>query len=138
MKRLLLVIVFCLFSLIILSLPVFAQSPGQPSFDEALRWIVGPGAAVLAGLLISVVAEYWAGFQALDAKYKVLVYFGLCLLATFGGTALAVATGAWGAWGDVRETWWPALWQGISASGVGTLFHAWVPSPLRKNAEDGG
>lgn len=127
-----------LFWLSLGQIAVAAQAPGQPTFDEALRWLVGPGAAVLAGLIISVVAEYWAAFQTLDAKYKVAVYFVLCLLATFGGTALAVATGSWGDWNDIRGTWWPALWQGIAASGVGTLFHAWVPSPLRKTPEDGG
>lgn len=113
------------------ALVALAQAPGQPTWEESLRWLVGPGAAVLAGLIISVASEYWPKFQGLEARYKVAVYFGLCLLATFTATALAVATGVWGAWGDIRGTWWPALWAGIAASGIGTLFHAWVPSPLR-------
>jgi hypothetical protein len=135
MKRLLLVIIFCLSALALLVPLAAAQAPGQPTFEEALRWVVGPGSAVLAGLAISVLSEYWAEFQALEAKYKVAVYFVLCLGATFGATALAVASGIWGDWGDVANTWWPALWNGIAASGIGTLFHAWVPSPLRLEAK---
>lgn len=110
--------------------PVVAAQ--QPTWEEALHFAVGPGAAVLAGLVISVVVEYWTAFQALDQKWKVAIYFGLCIGFALGGQALAIATGVWGSWGDVQGTWWPALWAGIAASGIGTLFHAWVPSPLRR------
>jgi MFS family permease len=132
------IVAFVLLFWLSLSQVVVAQSPSQPTYEQALRWVVGPGAAVLAGLAISVLSEYWSKFQSLEAKYKVAVYFGLCLVATFTATALAVASGLWGAWNDIQNTWWPALWNGIAASGIGTLFHAWVPSPLRKTPEDGG
>lgn len=115
-----------------LSPVVLAQGPGQVTWEESLHWVVGPGAAVLAGLIISVLSEYWRNFQELDAKYKVVVYFGLCLLATLTATALAIVTEVWGAWGDIRGTWWPAIWAGIAASGIGTLFHAWAPEPLSR------
>ncbi len=137
--RLWAIVAFVLLFWLSLSQVVMAQAPGQPTFEQALRWVVGPGAAVLAGLAISVLSEYWTKFQGLEAKYKVAVYFGLCLVGTFTATALAVASGLWGAWNDIPNTWWPALWNGIAASGIGTLFHAWVPSPLRKSSnEDGG
>lgn len=127
------------FSLLLLALLVpvaLAQTPGQPTWEEGLRWLVGPGAAVLAGLIISVLSEYWSKFQMLEKKWKVAIYFGLCLMATFSGTALAIATGVWGAWNDIQNTWWPAFWAGIAASGVGTLFHAWVPEPFRLNRKE--
>jgi hypothetical protein len=133
--RFLAIVAFVLLFWLGLSQTVAAQTPEQPTLEGALRWVVGPGAAVLAGLAVSVLSEYWAGFQALEAKYKVAVYFALCLVATFGATSLAVASGIWGAWGDIQNTWWPALWNGIAASGIGTLFHAWVPSPLRLQKE---
>lgn len=111
---------------------VAAAQSGNPSWEEGLHWMVGPGAAVLAGLLMSVGFEYWPKFQALEARGKVAVYFLLCLGVTMGGTALAVATDVWGSWGDLQGTWWPAFWAGVAASGVGTIFHAWAPSPLKK------
>jgi hypothetical protein len=129
MKRLLL---FAVLTLWLILVPVVAaQTPGQPTWEESLHWLVGPGAAVLAGLVISVLSEYWPKFQTMEAKYKVAVYFFLCVVTALGATSLAVGTGVWGDWNDVQGTWWPGLWAGIAASGIGTLFHAWVPSPLR-------
>ena len=103
-----------------------------PSWSEALRFLVGPGAAIASGVIISVAIEYWPAFQALSQKTKVLVYVGLCILVPLVATAAAVATQTWGAWGDVAGTWWPAAWAGFSAAGIGTLFHAWKPSALRQ------
>jgi ABC-type microcin C transport system permease subunit YejE len=108
-----------------------SPTPGQPSWSDALHFMVGPGAAVLAGLIISFLSEYWAKFQALGAKKKVLVYIGLCIVSSVLGTALAVSTGVWGAWFDIQTTWWPAVWAGLAASGIGTLFHAWVPERFK-------
>lgn len=103
-----------------------------PTWSEALRFAVGPGAAVLAGIFISILIEYWPAFQALSEKLKVLVYVGLCLVVPVLATVLAISTGEWGTWGDISGTWWPSVWAGLSAAGFGTLFHAWVPSPLRQ------
>lgn len=118
--------------ILVVAAPAMAAQHGQPTWEEALHYVVGPGAAILAGLFISVLIEYWPAFQSLEEKYKVGVYVVLCVVFALGGTALAIATHVWGDWGDIQTTWWPALWAGFAASGIGTLFHAWVPSPLRK------
>jgi Na+-translocating ferredoxin:NAD+ oxidoreductase RnfE subunit len=101
------------------------------TWQEALAWANGAGAAVIAGLFIAIVAEYWSAFQALAEKYKVGVYVVLCLVVPLVATALSIATGEGGEWGDVAGTWWPAFYNGLAAAGIGTLFHAWVPVPLR-------
>lgn len=118
--------------LIIASPALAAAQHGQPTWEEALHYVVGPGAAILAGLVISVLIEYWPAFQATEEKHKVAIYVVLCVVFALVAQALAIATQIWGSWGDVQTTWWPALWAGFAASGIGTLFHAWVPSPLRK------
>lgn len=102
------------------------------TWPEALQFAIGPGGAVIAGVLISILAEYWPAFQALGQKYKVAVYVGLCLLVPVGATALGILTAEFGQWGDIGGTWWPAIYSGIGAAGIGTLFHAWAPTPLRK------
>ena len=103
-----------------------------PTWNQALVFAIGPGAAVIAGIIISVAIEYVPSFQALAEKWKVLVFIVLCQVVPLAATILAIATGEFGVWGDVAGTWWPAVWSGLSAAGFGTLFHAWVPTPLRK------
>lgn len=104
-----------------------------PTWNQALTFAIGPGAAVIAGIVISILIEYWPWFQGLSEKMKVLVFVLLCLVVPVLATVLAIATGEFGMWGDVAGTWWPAIWSGLSAAGFGTLFHAWAPSPLRKS-----
>ncbi len=137
MKRIAVIVSFWVLLWLVLVGAAFAQSPtpGGPSWSDALHFMVGPGAAVIAGMIISVVSEYWAAFQALEQKNKVAIYFGLCVFASLLGTLLAVATGVWGTWADVQGTWWPGLWAGVAASGIGTLFHAWVPEPLKQSSK---
>jgi hypothetical protein len=118
----------------LIAVPAFAQH-SNPTWEEALHYVVGPGAAVLAGLFISVLIEYWAAFQSLEERYKVAVYVILCVVFALIAQALAIATHIWGSWGDIQTTWWPAVWAGFAASGIGRLFHAWVPSPLHKARE---
>jgi len=103
-----------------------------PTWSEALHFAIGPGAAVLAGIIISLLVEYWPWFQRLAQKYKVAVYVGLCVAVPLVATTLAIATRTFGQWGDVATTWWPAVFQGFSAAGIGTLFHAWKPSEIRR------
>ena len=103
----------------------------MPTWEEALFWANGPGTPVIDGLIISVLIEYWPAFQAMKQKNKVLVYIGLCLLVPLVATVLGIATHVYGDWGDVRTTWWFAIRSGLTAASLGTLFHAWAPSPLR-------
>lgn len=107
------------------------ESTFVPSWAEALHFMVGPGAAVASGVVISILIGYWAWFEALEEKHKVAVYVGLCVLVPLVATALAIATRTWGTWLDVAGTWWPAIWAGFTAAGFGTLFHAWKPSQLK-------
>jgi hypothetical protein len=136
-KRIAVIVSFWMVLWLVLAGAAFAQSPtpGGPSWSDALHFMVGPGAAALAGLIISFLSEYWTKFQTLEAKKKVLAYIGLCVFSALLGTALAVATGVWGAWLDIQTTWWPAIWAGLAASGIGTLFHAWVPEPLKQSSK---
>jgi len=103
----------------------------NPTWPEALQFAIGPGAAVVAGVIISVLIEYWSWFQHRRQKTKVAVYVGLCVAVPLVATALSILTGVSGAWADVAGTWWPAVWSGLSAAGFGTLFHAWKPSAIR-------
>ena len=103
-----------------------------PTWQEALNLARGPFAATIAGVIISLLVEYWAWFQALAQKTKVAVYVGLCVAVPLAATALSILTGEGGAWGDVATTWWPAFYAGLSAAGFGTLFHAWKPSALQR------
>jgi len=104
----------------------------QPvTWEQALNFAMGPGGAVIAGVLISVGIEFIPPFQALAEKWKAAVYVGLCLAVPLVAQALAIATNVGGAWGDLPTTWWPALWAGLSAAGVGGLWHAWKPARLR-------
>ena len=53
---------------------------------EALKWLAGGGAAVVAAMLVSFLAERSAKFQALDRDAK---------LAVILGASVTIALGAW-------------------------------------------
>ena len=95
------------------------------SWSEFLQYAAGPGIAVIVGAVLSVVIEYVPGYAGLDAKLKRLVFFGLSMSVPLAATALAVATGVWGTWGDWATTWWPALVAGCAAGSAGTLVHTY-------------
>ncbi len=107
------------------------------TFVQALEYARGPGIAVIAGLIISILVEYWPKFQAIPAKSRVLVYILLCLLVPLATTAVGIATGAFGAWTDITTTWWPAIAAGATAAGIGTLFHAYTPENVRAKKTNG-
>jgi len=93
------------------------------SWGDFLRYAAGPGIGVIVGVILSFLIEYIPPYCQLDSKGKRLVFFALCLCVPLLATLAAVATGEWGAWGDLRGTWWPALTSGVLAGGVGTLVH---------------
>jgi len=101
------------------------------TWEQALQWAATGGVAAIAGLIISVLIEYWPAFQALQAKAMVAIYIILCLIIPMIAMSLGVVTGV-GEWGSFGDTWWPAIQNGLGAASLGTLFHAWAPSPLRK------
>ena len=102
------------------------------SWSEFLQYAASPGIAAIVGAILSVVVEYLPEYDNLEPKWKRLVFFGLCMVVPLAATALAIATGEWGAWGDVATTWWPAVYAGLTGAGFGSLFHAWAPEPLRR------
>lgn len=105
----------------------------QPlTWGEFLHLLVGPTAATVAGLLISLIIEYWPKFQAVvEPKFKTAIFFGLCMLIPLLATAMGIATGEFGAWGDWQTTWWPALVSGWAAAGIGSLVHQWKPDKFK-------
>jgi hypothetical protein len=105
------------------------------TFQEALQLARGPAVATIAGWMISALIEWWPEFQALQSKRtRVLVYILLCMIVPLAATIASIATGIFGAWTDIANTWWPAIWAGIGAAGLGTLFHAFVPEPVSAKA----
>jgi len=93
------------------------------SWGDFLHYASSAGIAVIVGIVLSVVVEYWSAYEVLEPKWKRLVFFGLCLAVPLLATVLAVATGEWGEWADWRGTWWPALVAGFVAGSAGTLVH---------------
>lgn len=102
--------------------PEVAQ-PGDevPTFDGFLAALAGPLVAAAVGVILSIVVEYWSGYEALQPKWKRLVFFGLCLIVP-----IAAAFLRWGL-GYVELTFdpliWHAIWNGAAAGGIGTLAH---------------
>ncbi len=93
------------------------------SWSEFLQWASSPGINVIVGALLSVLIEYAPKYNDLEPKWKRLVFFGLSMVVPVGATALAVATGEWGTWGDFQGTWWPAIVAGATAGAAGTVAH---------------
>ncbi len=90
-------------------------------WSEFLKYGSGPGVAVIVGVLLSEVATYSPGFNALAARWKRVVFFLLCLAVPMLASVLGVATAGWpGTW---AATYWPAVVAGGLAFGSGTLVH---------------
>jgi len=92
-----------------------------PTFDAWLQAASGPLVSAVVAVLISFVVEYWPAYDGLAAKYKRLVYFGLCLAVPVAAAALRGALG-YAAW-SFDPLFWHAIWAGLSAGGIGTLAH---------------
>jgi ABC-type glycerol-3-phosphate transport system permease component len=93
------------------------------SWGDFLRYASSDGIAVIVGIVLSVVIEYFPAYCELASKWKRLVFFALCMAMPILATVLAVATGVWGVWGDWQNTWWPAIVAGFTAGAAGTLVH---------------
>ncbi len=85
------------------------------TWANALIYASGPGVAAVIGVVLSFVVEYWAGYGALAARYKRLVFMGLCLAVPVLAALLRVA------WGYVALSWDPLVWQAILAGGTAFL-----------------
>ena len=93
------------------------------SWGEFLGYLASAGVSAGVGFVLSWVVELWPAYANLEAKYKRLVFFGMCLAVPIAASVAAVATGAWGAWGDWPGTWWPALQSGFLAYIAGQAAH---------------
>lgn len=93
------------------------------TWGEFLQYAANPGIAIIVGVVLSVLVVYIPRYEALDPKWKRLVFVGLCFAVPLAATVLAVATSEWGAWGDWKTTWWPALQSGFVSGTSGTVAH---------------
>jgi hypothetical protein len=78
--------------------------------------------AALVGALIAIVIEYWPGYNDLAAKWKQLIFAGLCLGVAFAAWGIA----GWQGCPNIPD-WWTVLMAALQAAGVafgaGTLIH---------------
>lgn len=94
---------------------------------EFLLYLQGPAIAVVAGLVLSCLAEHWpywpsAWYQGLDPKNKRVVFAAVCFLLPILSATAGCAMG-YQPW-SVEQTFWPAIYQGgLAAFGIGTLLH---------------
>jgi MFS family permease len=91
-------------------------------WSEFLAFVQGPGVSVIVGILLALVVEYWPQFQALESKWKQLVFAGLSLVVPLLGAVGSCISG-FSAWGDWSGLWWPVLVSGWSAFFSGTMGH---------------
>ena len=91
-------------------------------WSEFLAFLMGPGISVVVGVVLSFVVEYWPAYENLEAKWKRLVFFGLCLIVpVIGGVGSALSGLA--AWADFEGLWWPILVAGWGAFFSGSMAH---------------
>jgi NhaP-type Na+/H+ or K+/H+ antiporter len=104
------------------------------TWSQALAYAATPlGVGVIAGLLLSWLADYVPRFTYLDAKQKRLVFLAACLLVPIVASLAAAATGL------ARLTWDPLLWNaivaGVTAFGAGTVLNTRsLPSKAESDA----
>jgi hypothetical protein len=92
-----------------------------PTFDAFLQGLSGQLVAVAVGLLLSVIVEWIPAYDGLAARYKRLIFFGLCLIVPVAAAFLRWALGYVSLTFDPLI--WHAIWNGLGAAGVGTLVH---------------
>ena len=106
------------------------------SWTDALRYATSPvGAGMLAGLVLSWIADYIPAFTYLDPKAKRVVFLAACLLVPVLASLLSAAMGM------VELTWdplvWDALMAGVTAFGAGTMLNSRaLPSRAERDAFD--
>jgi hypothetical protein len=91
-------------------------------WERFLEFMRGPGVAAVVAVLLSFVVEYFPRFDDLAQRHKRLVFAGLCLVVPLVAVVLTCASG-FGEWQDFEGLWWPAMWAGGAAFGVGQLAH---------------
>jgi hypothetical protein len=92
------------------------------SWDSFLSFLSQPsGVSLGAGILLSILVEYWPRFAAWSKKIKRVVFVGLCTAVPVVAAVLGILTLGWSpGWVD---TFWPAIVTGLFVFGSGTLAH---------------
>jgi hypothetical protein len=91
-------------------------------WSEFLAFLMGPGISVVVGIILSFVVEYWPAYEQLEAKWKRLVFFGLCMIVPVLGAILSAVSG-FALWADFEGLWWPVLVAGWAAFFSGSMAH---------------
>jgi len=76
------------------------------------------GLALLVGVVIAIVIEYWPAYQSLPPKWKQLAYLGICVLLGFGTWGIALAYGC-----EAMANWWQVVQAIVGAFAGGTAAH---------------
>jgi hypothetical protein len=92
------------------------------SWSAFLSWLSEPsGVSLAAGVLLSILVEYWPRFATFTKKIKRVVFVGLCAAVPVLAAVLGILTLGWSpGW---AETFWPAIVTGLFVFGSGTLAH---------------
>jgi len=120
---------FLLLSLLLMPFLLAMQpSPDDPwTWSQFLTWMATPGGIILVvGVSLSFAIDYVRQYVDLEAKWKRLVFLGICVAVPCLAALLGVWTDGWDpSWG---ATFWPALQAGVLAFATGTLRQGYVPS----------
>jgi hypothetical protein len=92
------------------------------SWESFLAFLSEPsGVSLGAGILLSILVEYWPQFATFTKKIKRVVFVGLCVAVPVLSAILGILTLGWSpGW---AETIWPAIVTGLFVFGSGTLAH---------------
>lgn len=106
------------------------------SFSDFLGAITADQSYVAAavGVLLSVVADYVPSYVNLEARWKALVFWGLCVAIPLIGVFVG---GLFGVFVEPTfiDNYWPALVVGVVAGGGGTLFHTKVATVAKSKIQ---
>jgi hypothetical protein len=91
-------------------------------FDTFLKQLLAPsGIGAAAGIILSLIVDYWPKYQALSPKMKRLVFFGICLAVPLAAATALVAFGYEAA--SWQKLFWFALQAGVLAGWTGTAWN---------------
>lgn len=79
------------------------------------------GIGIAIGFIMSLVVDWWPGYEKLEAKFKRLLFGGLCFSIPLAAVGVGVALGDYPA--EFDTVFWPAIVAGFAAFGTGTFTH---------------
>lgn len=105
----------------------------KPELGSTLQWLAGGGAAVVAALVVSWLAENWDWFKALTATQKRLMLVVLCV--AFGLGAWATITYVPPATLLALETPFRVIFISLTALLSTQVWHALVNQNIKKTGQ---